>query len=1136
MPSDSSTNNKSGVFREQTTHQDTNSLVTNCRVILNDISVKSSEKESTTSSVSKDLHVPSFASDSSISEVAESEDWSEVEDSEGGSEVEASEGGSEVEKSESVSEVEESEASQNPITTPVSTTVPLQAIGTVREDSTAKNIVNDKYVAQPLVTDNKSPQLLVFSNNNHTQSKQKNDSDEAKNVLLIGGDLLISKSENVPGENIGQRSTKELNRSDSKSIPSGSIYNSLTIKTINYKCRVLQEHSRVCACGAPRLHEYLSNNHRCCSNCVAVQSTSAVTAATHVLSVSHTPEMTGRSRGASQGKKSIVPNILRKSRHSAGGTRKKRNLQAGTILARHSIETSGVSSHESDEPESELLIEEECEWLPTAIDSLECVEYIVLDDDTLNLSATNSGMISSDTLQSKINTIYKDIDDKIDTSITEKSAATKEIKSRTVTVRRASEPISQWTTGRGGHNQEKEDGGCEDSIKQSLDDLGSSSLADVCTNHSPSIKDIFGDVNIKEEPLEDAKQDMSIDDFSKEISNVSDVTNNSNDAVIPKEKEYEGTSKGLFAKLIKEENSVNEMNIDEESSDDSLAPLQIDERFVSPVDDIEVNAPPKEASEYNLPSVNIISPFKIKILLGSPPTQEAQLIPKEGSDNVSNIPTLYITKPVSTGSEEPAARQEKLYVRKGVSSLPVPVKDPPAVTTGIGSNVIQSLTCNYCHTTCSNDQALKLHFENHQKEGLIICYFCQKSFGDKTGMRRHMRTHTGEKPYQCKVCGKRFSLPGNFKKHRDIHEDRRTEPCSICAKTFRRKEHLKYHMRTHTGEKPYTCSECGTSFTARYSLQIHMNIHLGKKPYKCTYCSKAFSDKSTMRKHVRVHTGEKPFRCQVCRRCFGESGTLAAHMATHRSDRPYQCDKCVLRFKTTGGLRQHEKVHSGEKQFACRYCGMKFLQKYNMTMHERIHTGEKPYTCSHCDRSFRSRSCLAKHVVLHGGDDERRFGCDHCSSRFYRKAHLRRHIDMHLGIKNYECTSCAKKFCTRGTLKNHLKTFHSHGARRFPCNWCGRVFKRKIYVTTHVCTGNPIKKEGEVDETLDDQQLKDEEGYNSTDSEASTVDVKSEPEDEIMENDKIEDTDYEFGEGKEKEILGLDAGECFYQATGQNPS
>ncbi|XP_045607242.2 uncharacterized protein [Procambarus clarkii] len=941
-------------------------------------------------------------------------------------------------------------------------------------------------------SDTQFDEVYILTNFNHAHSESYNAFDQRKDALLIGGDLLISKT----FESSCKSTEKDINIRAERNVfffpTHTSTHDTLTIEKIEYKCEVLQEHSKVCGCQTPRLHVYLTSNHRCRDLCTINNYTNIFTnrdpksSSGCTVNICSTADMRGKSRGRPH---------MRKPANTQKLPNQKVMHASKSLRVNAAIKDKNMCQ---DEPESELLIVGECESLPTIMNTLSGdVEYIVLDDDTLNLSSSAEGAVSPDALKSKINNIYEDIDEKPDIRCIESRLTNrKEIKCR-----RVSDSSNQLIN--------------IEHSERNLDTTASSSLAGVCTNRCPSIRDIFGDVSIKEEPIDDIKNDMTVDDFSKEIKKLSndDLSIISDTGVKKKEiKEEgydEGTSKGLFARLIKEEITGDEKNNDAHSSDDSLGPLQIDEDSHMPSIENTDTLVVKEVSEFNMPSVNIISPFKIRILLGSPNREAFQI--------QTSQPHSGISKPVSLLNKPNKVKKNGTALPRGFKRTlnMEPETDLPLVTATSTLHTIQSLTCIYCNTECPNGEALAQHFEDHQKDGLIICYFCQKSFGDKTGMKRHMRTHTGEKPYQCQVCGKRFSLPGNFKKHRDIHEDRRTEPCGVCGKTFRRKEHLKYHMRTHTGEKPYMCSECGTSFTARYSLQIHMNIHLGKKPYKCTYCNKAFSDKSTMRKHVRVHTGEKPFRCQECRRCFGESGTLAAHMATHRSDRPYKCDKCELRFKTTGGLRQHEKVHSGEKQFACRFCGMKFLQKYNMTMHERIHTGEKPYTCSHCQRSFRSRSCLAKHVVLHGGDDERRFRCDHCSSRFYRKAHLRRHIDMHLGIKNYECNTCSKKFCTRGTLKSHLKTFHSHGARRFPCNWCGRVFKRQVYVSTHVCLKNPIKCESGEQETHDHPRSVSDINLDkniSSDSEGSSVEVKSEPEDELIEED-----------------VGIDDGEEYYE-------
>ncbi|XP_050714266.1 uncharacterized protein LOC126997306 isoform X1 [Eriocheir sinensis] len=935
-----------------------------------------------------------------------------------------------------------------------------------------------------------------------------------KEVLLIVGDLLISKAEE-------SQANEELNLKAEHSgtpffLPAHSGSN-LTIQKIDYKCSVLQDHSKACQCSTPRLHVYLTCGHQCRVTCITRKDSSSTIIKTQSLSTkpldkSITPHHTLSTIMMTGKLKTKCPN---KKNDSSRFSHKKLIVETSVddvVVPGKSSDIDKnmpIEKNKQDEPESELLAEGECVWLPTIMSTLSGdVEYVVLDDDALNLGQASDRPVSPGSLKSKINTIYEDIDENlVNTSNSDVLQSMKPTKSRVSPLRRLSEikqEIGQIVNSATASTDKKE---------EVSDDLAtSSSLAEVCTNHCPSIKDIFGDICVKEEPLEDVKQDMTVDDFSKEILKTSNKEQSNNlpsgtfmqkEEVDSEDECEEGSGRGLFAKLIKEESNANEeVNIIAPNSDDSLGPLQIDEKYFPSSEDTSLSLV-KDVMELSVPSVNIISPFKIKILLGSPKNESHQ-VHAEPTPQVGPSSNNMFGKVVEVKKGVLTPEKVKRTAKKSQdsTSMPVQLTSSPGALKTVDS--IQSLTCIYCHTSCPDIQALAEHFENHQKDGLIICYFCQKSFGDKTGMKRHMRTHTGEKPYQCKICGKRFSLPGNFKKHRDIHEDKRTEPCGVCGKTFRRKEHLKYHMRTHTGEKPFRCSECGSCFTARYSLQIHMNIHLGKRPYKCTYCSKAFSDKSTMRKHVRVHTGEKPFRCQECWRCFGESGTLAAHMATHRNERPFRCDKCELCFKTTGGLRQHEKVHSGEKQFACRFCGMKFLQKYNMTMHERIHTGEKPYTCSHCQRSFRSRSCLAKHVVLHGGDDERRFGCDHCNSRFYRKAHLRRHIDMHLGIKNYKCDYCQKKFSTRGTLRSHLKTFHSHGARRFPCNRCGRVFKRQVYVNTHLCANTAFKSEsrnenGEANEDAHTAVFNNE----STDSEDVTFEVKSEPEESVVEDIEV---------------------------------
>ncbi|KAG7175324.1 transcription factor ovo-like protein 3-like 1 [Homarus americanus] len=649
----------------------------------------------------------------------------------------------------------------------------------------ASSIEKDTYTCQ-------FSNILLLTNFICEKSKQYKTFDEEKDALLIGGDLLISKTQGLSCESI-DKTFNIGNESDGRSLTTSTTTdNGLTIKKIEYKCEVLQKHSKECGCRTPRLHVYLTKNHRCSDPCVinsfAINSfngssnTLAHSSTDCTVNIFSPTVMTGKSRAKNYARKSVsTRKISNKKVTQAGKPAGENNaLQEKNSLK---ILNSMIDSCQDDEPESELLGDGECVSLPTIMSTLSGdVEYIVLDDNTLNLCANAEEVVSPDALKFKINNIYEDIDEKPAIHNTDGKIPNKK-ESR---CRRLSDSSNQLMGTRGFSRVVDAEKTNDEQSAGNSNDTASSSLAGVCTNRYPSIKDIFGDVSIKEEPIEDIKHDMTVEDFSKEINKLSDVGFDLKSETEVKKKETEadeydeGTHKGLFARLIKEEVTTgDEIDIDTHSSDDSLGPLQIDEdRFLPSLED--TNLPViKEVAEFSMPSVNIISPFKIKILLGSPNRESFHI---QTGQSQSGIPmTSDLLKKASkikkNGTTTP--RKYKRGPKKEVNKDPEIDMALAKLTATTTPHAIQSLTCIYCNTECPNGEALAKHFENHQKEGLIICYFCQKSFGDKTGMKRHMRTHTGTLKSHLKT----FHSQGA-----------RRFPCNWCGRVFKRKVYVSTHV------------------------------------------------------------------------------------------------------------------------------------------------------------------------------------------------------------------------------------------------------------------------------------------------------------------------------------------------------
>ena len=60
---------------------------------------------------------------------------------------------------------------------------------------------------------------------------------------------------------------------------------------------------------------------------------------------------------------------------------------------------------------------------------------------------------------------------------------------------------------------------------------------------------------------------------------------------------------------------------------------------------------------------------------------------------------------------------------------------------------------------------------------------------------------------------------------------------------------------------------------------------------------------------------------------------------------------------------------------------------------------------------------------------------------------------VHLGLKDYQCDSCPKKFGQSGQLKRHIEEVH-RGQRNHICDTCGDSFSQASSLRTHVKSKN----------------------------------------------------------------------------------
>jgi uncharacterized C2H2 Zn-finger protein len=143
--------------------------------------------------------------------------------------------------------------------------------------------------------------------------------------------------------------------------------------------------------------------------------------------------------------------------------------------------------------------------------------------------------------------------------------------------------------------------------------------------------------------------------------------------------------------------------------------------------------------------------------------------------------------------------------------------------------------------------------------------------------------------------------------------------------------------------KSLQCPLCPKKFYQRGHLSTHISaVHEDKKPFECERCAKCFKEKSKLNRHIAgVHEPRKDkdnLKCHICSKIFTQSSHVLTHIsAVHKNRREFECPVCQMTFKENGKLTRHTNVvHENKKPFKCTSCLRAFARKSNLKTHEKI--------------------------------------------------------------------------------------------------------------------------------------------------------------------------------------------------------
>lgn len=116
-------------------------------------------------------------------------------------------------------------------------------------------------------------------------------------------------------------------------------------------------------------------------------------------------------------------------------------------------------------------------------------------------------------------------------------------------------------------------------------------------------------------------------------------------------------------------------------------------------------------------------------------------------------------------------------------------------------------------------------------------------------------------------------------------------------------------------------------------------------------------------------------------------------------------------------------------------------------MHKQtIHLGIKDYACETCEKRFKDAYSLKAHELTHTGIKP--YACDLCEKSFTSNSNLEKHKrSIHQGIRPHACSMCERTFPNASSLRRHMLS-HT-GERPYTCSMCQITFIRLTDLKTH---------------------------------------------------------------------------------------
>ncbi|KAI5632275.1 zinc-finger associated domain (zf-AD) domain-containing protein [Phthorimaea operculella] len=300
--------------------------------------------------------------------------------------------------------------------------------------------------------------------------------------------------------------------------------------------------------------------------------------------------------------------------------------------------------------------------------------------------------------------------------------------------------------------------------------------------------------------------------------------------------------------------------------------------------------------------------------------------------------------------------------------------------------------------------------------------------------------------YRCKLCYTGFKTESTFQNHKTLHDPSLPYECEFCHRRFKTPQKRRHHLDKQHRYK-FVCQQCGTETRDIGGAREHYRSHAGVS-YECEHCQMKFDKYKSRINHIRIYHGSVP--CDICHMKFSSQAGLVAHKGRAHKE-CFKCAVCLVQFHNANALRRHAELtaqNCGKDIMPCTQCGDSFTEE--LTLKQHIYNKHRPDGYKGCQPS--DDLGLTRRRGYRKAGTKQDLICEICAmGGFKYEWYLRDHqLRKHFDDRPFSCDNCGKKFKTKTCVMTHINRVHNERRYVCPLPLCNKAFRQSHHLTCHL--------------------------------------------------------------------------------------